>query len=138
MLLVVDVNVIYSALMKRGNSLIVFEANKISNKFEFISPEFVTFELDNKIGKILSKSKLTLDELNEALLLIKEQITFIPSSDFLDKLPEAIELNLKDSPYLALALEFDCPIFSGDKGLKEQSKVKVLPQKELLDMLGIE
>jgi len=138
MLLVVDVNVIYSALMKRGNSLLVFESNKMSNKFGFIAPEFVAFELDTKIGKILSKSKLTLDELNESLSLIKEQITFIPSSEFIDKLPEAIELNFKDSPYLALALKFDCSIFSGDKGLKEQTKVKVLSPRELLDISGIE
>ena len=138
MLLVVDVNVIYSALMKRGNSLLVFESNKMSNKFGFIAPEFAAFELDTKIGKILSKSKLTLDELNESLSLIKEQITFIPSSEFIDKLPEAIELNFKDSPYLALAMKLDCPIFSGDKGLKEQTKVKILSPRELLDMSGIE
>ena len=138
MLLVVDVNVIVSALMKKGNSLLVFEANKISNEFEFIAPEFVASELDTKIGKILSKSKLSIDELNEVLVLIKEQITFVPFSEFIDNLPEALEINSKDSPYLALAMKYDCGIFSGDKELKEQTKVKVLSPRDLLDILGIE
>src|SRR3990167_8095333 len=107
MLLVVDVNVIYSALMKRGNSLIVFEANKLLNKFEFIAPEFLSYELDKKMAELLSETNLSQNELSDTLSFIKEQITFVPYSEFLDKLPGAIELNFKDAPYLALALKYD-------------------------------
>src|SRR3989338_4179662 len=138
MLLVVGVNVFYSALMKRGNSLIVFEANKLLNKFEFIAPEFLSYELDKKMAELLSETNLSQNELSDTLSFIKEQITFVPYSEFLDKLPGAIELNFKDAPYLALALKYDCGIFSGDKGLKEQTKVKVLSPRELLNLLGIE
>ncbi|MBI2045525.1 hypothetical protein HYT23_05705 [Candidatus Pacearchaeota archaeon] len=134
MLLVVDVNVVFSALVKKGNSFEVFENNKLFNKFEFIAPEFMASELDKKRDRLLSKTHLSKDELNDSLEFIKKQITFIPSSEFLEKLSEVLELNLKDAPYLALALKYNCGIFSGDKGLKKQTKVKILSPRELLDI----
>ena len=134
MLLVVDANVVFSALIRRGNPFKVFEANNIFKRFEFTAPEFLFEEIDKKFNKILSKTHLSSQELSETLSFIKEQIEFIPSTESLDKFPEAKELNFKDSPYLALALNLNCPIFSGDKGLKEQTKVKVLSPRELLDI----
>jgi len=46
---------------------------------------------------------------------IKNQIEFIPYSEFNNKLEETIKINYKDSLYLALAMKLNCPIFSGDK-----------------------
>ena len=135
MLLVVDVNVIFSALIKRGNSFIVFEKNRLFKKMEFIAPEFMFSELDSKMERLVKETNLTKNELDEAILFIKKQITIAPTSEFIDKLAEATELNFKDSPYLALALKFECPIFSGDKRLKEQTKVKIISPRELLDLL---
>ncbi|MBI2449247.1 hypothetical protein HYV49_03035 [Candidatus Pacearchaeota archaeon] len=135
MLLVVDVNVVFSALIRRGNCFEIFEANKLFNKFEFIAPEFMTSELDKKIDKIRLETQFSQDELEKMLSFIKKQIVPISASEFIDKLPEALEINSKDAPYLALAIKFSCPIFSGDKELKEQTKVKVLSPRELLDIL---
>jgi len=53
-------------------------------------------------------------------------------------LPKAKEMllhHLKDIQYLALALRFNCPIFSGDKTLKELlsiSDIKVFSPREML------
>ena len=137
MLLVIDVNVVFSSLIRKGNPFKVFEANNVIKRFEFVAPEFLFTEIKNRFDKILEETELSKEELSEIISFIKEQVEFIPSSEFLDKLPEAIKINFKDSPYLALALKLDCPIFSGDKKLKEQSLVKVLPPRQLLDMLGI-
>ena len=138
MLLVVDVNVFFSALIKKGNSFEVFEKNKLFKKFEFVAPEFMFSELDSKMARLLNETKLSKEEVEKALSFIKEQITVVPASEFIDKLSEAMELNFKDSPYLALALKLNCPIFSGDKGLKEQTEVKVLSPRELLNIIGVE
>ncbi len=138
MLVVVDVNVVLSALIKEGNCFEIFEANKISDRFEFIAPEFLLYELNNKKERLLSETNLSKEKLSEVLSFIKKQIAFIPSSDFIDKLPEASDINFKDSPYLALAIKFNCPILSGDKRLKEQTKVKILSPREALNILGIE
>jgi len=137
MLVVVDANVVFSALIRKGKPFKVFIANKIFRVFEFVAPEFLFFEIGNKINKLLSKTKLTKEELSEAFLFIKKEIEFISFDAFSDKLTEAKELNFKDSPYLALALKLSCPIFSGDKGLKEQKRVPVLnPSEALLIIYG--
>lgn len=136
MLLVVDANVVFSALVKRGNSFEVFEKNRLFKKFDFIAPEFMFTELENKRERLKEETKLSEKEIEDVLSLIKDQITSISSSDFTDKLPEAFALNFKDAPYLALALKMNCPVFSGDKGLKEQTKVRVLSPRELLNMFN--
>lgn len=137
MLLVVDFNVVFSLLIRTGIPFKVFEANRIFNKFRFISPEFILSEINKKIDKISKETNLSQDELQEVISFINKQVEFIPYSEFIDKLPEAIKINYKDSPYLALALKFNCPIFSGDKKLKGQNRVKVYSPRELLDMFGM-
>lgn len=135
MQLVVDVNPVFSALVTKGNSSKVFELNRKLKRFEFVMPEFLFLEIGRRMDRLLSKSGLTKEEISEAFSIIKQNITPVPFSDFSDKLPEAMKLNFKDSQYLALALKLDCPIFSGDKDLKKQGKVKVFSPRELLEKL---
>ncbi len=54
------------------------------------------------------------------------------------KLTEEDAQELTDETNMALALKYNCGIFSGDKGLKEQTKVEVFSPRQLLDILGIE
>ena len=51
---------------------------------------------------------------------------------------EAINIapHKQDAPYLALALARNIPIWSNDKGIHAQSKVKVCTTKELITVLG--
>lgn len=138
MLLVVDANVVFSALIRSGLPLKALRLNSQVNKFEFVAPDLMFEEINGNWNRILSLTSLTEQELNKTLELIKEQIKPVSFSEFAKLLPVAEELNFKDSPYLALALKLVCPIFSGDKELKEQSKVKVLSPRELLELMGME
>ena len=63
MLLVVDVNVIFSALVNKGESFRVFEINPILKKFEFIVPEFLFSEIGKRMDKLLLQTKLTKEQL---------------------------------------------------------------------------
>lgn len=132
---VIDVNIVFSALLGEGHSSEVFEANRIPKVFEFVAPEFMFFELGKRMDKLLLNSRLSKEELSRAFAFMKGSITLVESSRFTDKQPEALALNEKDAPYLALALKLGCPIISGDKGLKEQSRVKVLSPAEALDII---
>lgn len=137
MLVVVDVNVILSALLGKGDSFNVFAINNIFNKFDFIAPEFLFVELEKHKEEFLKRSRLSKNEFEEILKFITNQISIIPKSEFENNLPKARELLLKeqkDAPYVALALELNCPIFSGDKKLREVSPVKILSPKEMLSM----
>ena len=48
MKLVVDANVVFSALVKKGIAFSVFLLNSLSKKFEFIAPEYLWIEIDSK------------------------------------------------------------------------------------------
>ena len=132
MLVVVDANAVFSALVRKGKPFEIFKANKIFNVFEFVAPEFLFSEIGKRMDKILAETQLAKEELAELLAFIKREISLISLYQFSDKLPEAAQLNFKDSPYLALALKLNCPILSGDKGLKKQAKVKILSPAEAL------
>ena len=138
MLIVVDVNVILSSLLGKGDSFNVFAFNDIFNKFEFTAPEFLLIELEKHKYEIMKRSKLSNEEFNDVLKFIIEQITFIPKSQFEDEILKAKEMipnHLKDVQYLDLALKLNFSIFSGDKILKKLSPIEVLSPKEMLEKI---
>ena len=63
MILVVDFNVVFSALVTSGKSRFVFELNNILGKFEFISIQYMYLELDNNLDRIVSLSKLPKEQI---------------------------------------------------------------------------
>ena len=90
------------------------------------------------VKKILKYSRLSEKELDELISFLKREIEIIPSSEFLELIPRAenfLKGHEKDTPYLALALAFDCAIFSGDEKLKGLSPVPVYSPRELLNIL---
>jgi predicted nucleic acid-binding protein len=135
MLVVVDANELFSLLIKGNkNSIGIL----LSNKLQLITPEFVLVEFSKHKDEILSKTHRDEEEFSEVLSVLEDRIKFIPKQDFEEFILEAKELlleHLKDVPYLALALKFECPIWSQDKFLRKQSKVKVLTTNELLKLL---
>jgi|Deesub1362B_J571_1020462.scaffolds.fasta_scaffold40536_1 predicted nucleic acid-binding protein len=138
MKLVVDANVVFSALVKKGVAFLVFLLNSLSKKFEFIAPEYLWIEIDNKKEKVLKYSRLSGKELEELTSFLKREIEIIPNSEFLEFIPKAeslLKCHEKDTPYLALALAFNCAIFSGDEKLESLSPVPVYSPRELLNIL---
>jgi len=135
-MIVVDVNVVISSLLTKGDSFKVFAINFMTKKFDFIAPELLLLELNNHKKEIISRSKISEDDFNEVKSFIIEQISFIPRQNFEDCLDNAKKIlsnHQKDIPYLALAMKTNCPIFSGDKILKELSPIDVYNPKEMLD-----
>ena len=51
MKLVVDANVVFSALIPRSIAFFVFSLNSLSKKFEFIAPEYLWLEIEKKNWK---------------------------------------------------------------------------------------
>ena len=137
MRLVVDANVVVSALIKKGVTFDVFLLNHILKKFELVAPEFLMVEVEKHAEELLKGTRLSEDEFNEVMRFLRGEIDLIPSSQFVDFLSKGKEVSphLKDFEYFALALKLGCPIFSGDPALKRQSSVKVLSPRELLDLL---
>ncbi len=136
MYLVVDPNVVISALIKRGNSSIIFSLNSILRKYNFIAPNFLFLEIGNHTTKIMRKTHFSDEEIENEVKFVLNQITPIPDEEYKNKENEARQIlkeHEKDVPYLALALAFNCKILSGDKVLKSIIPDKIITPKELLD-----
>lgn len=135
MYVVVDINVILSSLLTKGNSFSVFAINSLLNKIEFVAPEFLLIELENHKEEIKERTKMSNDSFEENFNFVLSQITLIPDSEFhefIEKAKEILKGHEKDFPYLALALKLNCQIFSGDKKLKKICPDKVINPKEML------
>lgn len=135
MKVVIDANELFSLLIKgsRDSKEILF-----SNKIELIAPEFIFVEFLNNKEEILCKTHRGEEEFLEVFSIFQDKIRLIAQQEFESLIDEACNLfpeHTKDSPYLALALKYSCPIWSEEKLLKKQNKIEVLNSKELAETL---
>ncbi|MBI2632414.1 hypothetical protein HYW75_05400 [Candidatus Pacearchaeota archaeon] len=130
MLLVVDANELFSAMIARGKALDLFFHNDI----ELISPSFIIEEFEKYYEEIADKSGFSVEETISFFLLLLPQIKFVNGEEYFSFLPRATEISPdpKDVHYFAIALKFNCPIWSEERKLKEQKHVEVITTKELL------
>lgn len=130
MILVVDANILFSALIR--NSLtaeLVFNENLKLYTCEFIIDEFFKYEKE-----IMKKTHRTREQFIAIMHQLNETITIIPKEEYSHLIAEAEKFSpdIKDAIYFALALKLKCRIWSNDKKLKIQDKIKVYSTEELL------
>ena len=118
---VVDTNLIFSALIPKASKIreLLFE-----NNMTFYAPNFLITEIYKHKDKLIKNSKLDESEFYLYLNGIIERIVFVPI-DFIgfNSRKQAYELckdvDIKDTPFIALALDLNISIWTGDKKLKE-------------------
>ena len=133
MIFVIDANILFSALIKDSNTAkLLFDENVNLFTPEFIFEEFIKYE-----NFLLEKSSRKRENFIEIMHMLKEVITVIPKEKYSDFIIEAekISPDQKDAMYFALALKLNCGVWSNDKKLKEQDKVKVYSTKEILNIV---
>ena len=128
--IVVDANVLFAALIKEDSfaySLL------FSDKFHLFTPEYIFTELGNHKEEIIEKTDRTAEEFFRLLEILKRRIVIIPLEELIPYIEEAEKLtpDPDDMAYFALALKLNCAIWSNDKKLKEQNKIKVYNTYEL-------
>ncbi|ASJ03477.1 hypothetical protein A3L09_09495 [Thermococcus profundus] len=137
--LVLDFNVIFSALYGRGVAYRIFMENHVLEKFRFLVPAYLWEELDSKRERISRLTHLNEEEVEYVLSIIKSQTVVIPENIILQALEKAKEICLdpKDIPYVALALALNVPLLTGDRKLAESIRgyIKVYTPREVLDLL---
>lgn len=133
--LVIDANVLISALVKDSFSYALL----FNEKFHLFAPEYIFTELDRHKEEILEKMERTEGDFFRLLEILKRRINIISLEElifFIDE-AESITPDPDDMTYFALALKLDCPIWSNDKKLKEQNKIKVYNTHEIYDSLKL-
>ena len=131
--LVVDANILFAALIKISatSDLIV------DNLLNLSSVEFIFSEFEKYKDLIKEKTERTDEEFERFMEIIQKKIKLIPYEEFKPFMKEAekISPDPKDTEYLALALKLKCGIWSNDKKLKTQDKVKIYSTEDLLKIL---
>lgn len=120
MTVIVDFNKIFSALISISSGI---REILIRSDADMFAPNFIVIELFEKKEKLLKLTKLPTDKFNEFLHLIIERITFVALEKISPThLTNAWELckdiDEKDFAYIALALELNGRLWTGDKPLK--------------------
>jgi predicted nucleic acid-binding protein len=137
--IVADTNILISALLKDNS----FNSQLIKSKFFCIYfPDYGLKEIDKYRSYIRAKRERKSQKLSLefAELYIMEEINIAPVDLYRQKIKDASvimkEIDEKDAPILALALQLCCPIWSNDKHFKMQKAVKVYTTGNLLEILN--
>lgn len=116
---VVDTNILFSALLRPGNRFLL----ALAGEHQFYVSESALAELFNHKEKVLAASSLDSDELARAyhallvvLELYKERL--IPAACWTEAYELCRGVDEKDTPHVALTLALDGLLWTGDKVLK--------------------
>jgi len=133
--LIIDANILMSALISTEGKTYDLIFN---DRIQLFSVDKLFNELEKHKTEILAKSKLSKYDFDLFLSLISSRIEFIPYSELEKFIPEAekISPDLNDTEYFALALKLNCAIWTNDKKLKTQNKIKIYSTEDLLKNLS--
>jgi predicted nucleic acid-binding protein len=136
MRIVLDSNILFSALIKDARTRkIILEYNDF-----FLFPSYIFIEMEKYKREIMKKSALNNEEFNKLLHLLLEKVMIIPDEVLLAYKKKAIEIvndiDPNDVLFVAAALAYpNSIIWSNDKKIKKQVKVKVLNTQEILEVI---
>jgi predicted nucleic acid-binding protein len=136
MRIIVDTNIILSALIKQGKTRTILT----SPLTEFYTIEFAIQEIRKYKTLVLEKSGLMDEEFELMLSLILGNVKIIPVEQIQLKINEAKEImcniDPKDAPILACALSMpNDGLWTEDKHLKKQGKAKVYNTQEMIELI---
>lgn len=131
---VVDANIIFAALIKKG-----ITADLLCREtFHLYAPEFLLEEFEDYKELLKDKTERTEEEFLALLSIIKRRIIFVPKEEIMPLIETSKRFSPdpKDITYIALALMLNIPLWSNDKALKnKQNNVKVYNTQDLLFIL---
>ncbi len=136
MRLIVDTNIILSALIKSGLSRKIISSQNI----EFYTLDYIMEEINKYMDYIVEKSDMEKEEVETLLAFFMENIVVVSDEEVKSKIEEAKkimkEFDINDAPILACALAIkNDGIWSEDKHFHIQKKVKAWHTKDLMEYL---
>lgn len=140
--IVVDTNIIFSAILsskgKIGNLLLNSE-----NRFEFFSTTFLLEELDTHHDKLKKISGINDSDIKYLKRILFNHIEFIDANlihpdNWQNAYNLVKDIDEKDTPFVALSLEIQAHLWTGDKKLSKTLKHKgvdwILTTSELMTL----
>ena len=143
MRIVVDTNIVFSALINSGSTIPEMIVAPFSD-FQFFTSEYLFKELEKHKTKLKKASKLTEEEISRAKTELFKYIKtisleLIPQEIWLVAEDLTLDIDPNDIPFVALSIFLDAHLWTGDKilyaGLKKKGFDNVLLTAELREML---
>lgn len=131
MRVVVDTNVVFSALAAGCGNLALRLLSP--TEIQFCAPRFLFVELFKHSARLLEATKLPQENVLEALNELIESLQFIdaaaiPMGTWMQARRLCDGVDLKDTPFVALALHLDASLWTVDQELKRGLRAKGFDQ----------
>lgn len=135
--LVVDANILLASFLKEA----VTRELLLDSRLNLLAPEHLLSETSRHLAASSSLRKrihLSNEDIQKLFEILTMNIQTIPKQSYHRFLGRALTLapHMEDAPYLAAALSREIPIWSNDRGMKGQNRVKVYTTAELLAVLN--
>ena len=145
MKIIIDTNIIFSALLNSNGSIgdLIFNSDSL---FEFYSCNFMKLEIQKHWKKLLKISKLSERELMNSYAIIHSKINFIneelvPNVIWKQAFQLTEEIDPDDTPFVALSIFLNGKLWTGDKvlynGLNSSKSNVVYNTNDLLEVREI-
>jgi predicted nucleic acid-binding protein len=136
MILIVDANIIISALIRESKSR---ELLTIS-PFTLYSPDTLLDSIEKYKDEFTEKSGLSTEDFETLLNFILEKVTIVKKEEYKSKLEQADEImshiDVEDVNYIALALSRENDgIWSDDAHFQKQDKIKVYKTEDIVKLV---
>ena len=133
MILIVDANVVISALIRDGKSRELL----IYSPFTFYSPDSLLESIEKYKDEFVKKSGLTLEEFEVVLNFILKRIIIVKKEEYESQLMRANEImghiDVEDVAYVALALFIEgSVIWSDDAHFQKQDEIQVYRTEDVV------
>lgn len=128
--IVVDANVLFAALIKEGVTAKILT----SGRHSFFVPEYIMQEHEKYKLVLQNKTHRNKQDFDKFINLLKKYMIVIPMDILVPYIDEAKRHcpDENDVQYFALALKLNCPIWSNDKRLKNQNKIRIISTDEMI------
>lgn len=134
--IVIDSNILFSALIKDSTTRkLILEYDGL-----FLFPSFIFEEAEKHKNELLIKSRMNEQEFNELLSIILRKVILVPSETLYPYHKEALEIvkniDIDDTLFFACASAYpESILWSNDRNLKNQTRIKVLNTSEIKHLL---
>ena len=145
MKIIVDANIVFSAILNTNSKIADLLLNS-KGFFDFIAPDYLLTETKKYHNKISLLSKMTITEVQDIENKITKPILFlsgihVPELYWIKAEQLVLDIDPKDTPYVAFSMFFKTKIWSGDKvlrnGLILKGFKKVLTTEELFELRSL-
>ena len=140
--IIVDSNILFTFFWKNSTFSILSKRKEL----KLFAPEYALEEIRKYEDEIIKKTKISKEEFKIDMLELLNHINFVNIEDYRSEFKNIKSLVkifkeeeytefLNDIDFIALALKINAPLWTHDKLLKKQNRIKILSTKEIIELL---